>query len=191
VGGGRGCTPIRELVSFRPKKVFVTSRLLHGDLVSQVSSFSVCDDGITDGLMAGDCICQDLADSSGLPGRYFAWLSDSNDSPSTRFTQSFGPYELVDGTIVADDYVDLTDRTLDNPIIQDERGDPAPLGGIAWTGTFPDGTSVGDNCQNWEEQSGDHVGSFGQIGVTDDRWTYNPNSPQSCGTFLRLYCFQQ
>lgn len=68
------------------------------------------------GLPQADTVCQKLATAAGLSGTFRAWLSNATDSPSTRFTQSTGPYKLVDGTQIADNWTDLTDGTIDNPI---------------------------------------------------------------------------
>ena len=65
--------------------------------------------GIIGGLTGADTICQQLAEASNLSGTYKAWLSDSTDSPSTRFVRSTGPYQLVDGTRIAANWTSLTD----------------------------------------------------------------------------------
>ena len=45
-------------------------------------------DGNIGGLAAADAICQTEAEEAELPGTYKAWLSDSGNSPSTRFCPS-------------------------------------------------------------------------------------------------------
>ncbi len=124
-----------------------------------------------------------------------AWLSDAANSPSTTFVQSALPYVRVDGVIVANNWADLTDGTLQAPIYRDEAGaqppptDPFPFND-AWTGTDPDGTGVAEHCVAWT--SGDFI-NIGQLGdyslETDPQWT--GLALAGCSTSARLYCFQQ
>ena len=64
-----------------------------------------------------DAFCQGLADAAGLPGIYRVWLSDSTGSPSTRFTRSTIPWIMPSGSnggiILADNWTDLTDSSID------------------------------------------------------------------------------
>src|SRR5690242_2782849 len=76
------------------KLVFVTSTLQTGNL---------------GGLTGADMICQARAAAGGLRGIFKAWLSDTTASPSTRFTRSKKPYVLLDGTVIANNWADLTD----------------------------------------------------------------------------------
>ena len=102
---GGACEP-----ACNPCRVFVTSTTHDGNL---------------GGLAGADAICQARAAAAGLPGTYLAWLSDGSASPATRFlTQSAGPYRLVNGTTIADDWADLTSGDLDAPINITETGDP-------------------------------------------------------------------
>lgn len=180
--------------------VFITSERFTGDL---------------GGMRGADERCQDSADAAGLSGTYKAWLSDSEGhSPSTRFTRSTLPYELVDGTLVAKSWRDLTDGFLESQISLDERGNSAPkaYGGLdawfVWTGTKVDGTAktqmsdFGGFCTepgkgDWEN---DLVRDFriqcGFNGVgtvrgayLDSIWTENGFQP--CDFEAHLYCFQQ
>ncbi len=45
-----------------------------------------------------------------------AWLSDDTDSPATSFFHSEGRCIMVTGEVVAENWADLTDRTLVNGI---------------------------------------------------------------------------
>ena len=110
--------------------------------------------GVLGGLTGGDAVCDADAIANGLPaGTYLAWLSDGTDSPSTRFDQNAGPYELPGGTAIAANWADLTDGALFAPIDQLADG-VTTLNSWVFTGTNPDGTSVsasadGDNCDGW------------------------------------------
>jgi hypothetical protein len=146
------------------------------------------------GLAVADGICQARAAAAALPGSYKAWLSTSTESPSTRFTKLAGPYRLVTGTQIADNWADLTDGSLDAPINRDESG--AAVAGLAWTGTMPNGTSSPGpadfvNCDGWTS-TGVGLGNFGQTGNTTASNTFwTATGGWSCFDSLRLYCFQQ
>ena len=103
--------------------------------VCRVFASSTVQNGDLGGVNGADAICQGLADASPLTqgGRYLAWISDSlGNSPSTRFTQATVPYQLVDRDIIADNYTDLTDGTIQNDIFVDEfNGTPGSFG--IWT----------------------------------------------------------
>jgi hypothetical protein len=77
--------------------------------------------------------CQARADAVGLDCTYKAWLSTVDDSPKTRFVHAPGPYRLVDGTKIADDWADLTDGTLRQAIDLDEAGNRVPARTPTWT----------------------------------------------------------
>src|SRR5262245_34663924 len=66
-----------------------------------VTSSSPVQTGALGGVTVADEFCQSTADRRQLGGTWKAWLSTSDGSPSTRFTQSSVPYRLLDGTIVA------------------------------------------------------------------------------------------
>ena len=166
---------------------FVTSSTIRGDQIG--------------GLSGGDTICQSEAASAGLSGTFRAWLSESQesaspDSPSTTFLQSPVPYITTRGLVVADDWTDLTDGTLDNPIDHDPNGEK--VGGGVWTGTNTDGSSAlvaTETCNEW--MVGGTLGVFGQSSTAlpgqqiGSPWTRVPGSGAGCGTSLRLYCFEQ
>ncbi len=151
-------------------------------------------DGSPDGGTAGgDAHCQRLAEAAGLGGRFSAWLSDGSSSPSLRFTRSTQPYALVDGVVVADDWSDLTDGTLDHRINLDETGRP-PDGRIyVWTGTGVDGAPTPFHCNGWKNHPcRDCLGTLGLGEISHEpykRWTAFTTAP--CVFPNRLYCFQQ
>jgi hypothetical protein len=142
------------------------------------------------GLAGADFLCQDLAESAGLPGTYKAWLSDSTASPSTRFVRSKGPYVLVNGKRIADNWQDLTDGSLDIPINVTQTGSKAADSTSVWTYTKADGTAIDANtntCGNWAAATGD-----GDVGSDTSRnATWTDNGAAACNTGQHLYCFQQ
>jgi hypothetical protein len=160
-----------------PCRVFVTSTTHKGDF---------------GGLIAADAICQQRAQAANLPGTYKAWLSDTTTSPDTRFVKSPGPYHLVNGTKVADNYADLTDHSLAAVIDRTELGQAVSAPFEVWTFTDSDGSDGSDiagtdHCGNWTATSGE--GHFGMTITTSHNWT-NWNS-ELCSKSHHLYCFQQ
>ena len=61
---------------------------------------------------------------SKLPGG--PGIGYSTTSPDSRFSRGVGPYVLVDGTIVANNWSDLTSGTLRHAIDETETGRPPP-----------------------------------------------------------------
>ena len=145
------------------------------------------------GLDGADSICNQLASAAQLTGTYKAWLSDDTSSPAGRFTH-YGQFVLVDGDPVANDWEDLTDGTIMNPINIDENGNNFPEEYFyVWSNTDSDGsvyetTSI---CLNWTTDSPDERGRGAYPALTDYRWT-RPTYTNNCGnTIFRIYCFEQ
>jgi hypothetical protein len=162
------------------------------------------------GLAGADAICQDLADSAGLPGTYLAWLSDGTDSPSTRFplagSTTVGPYVLPSTPLatVAANWESLTNRPncgigssmpcLSHAIDRDETG--APYDNVSSystaTGTTQFGTSFPEDatCGKWTSSGASVSGAIGNLTKADMYWTRDYDSI-TCTFDVRLYCFQQ
>jgi hypothetical protein len=143
--------------------------------------------GELEGLAGADAHCQEDAEDAGLTGTWRAWLSDINLDARDRIPD--GQYQLVDGTVIADNKDDLTDGFLNAPISLNERGEEDV--GFVWTGTSPDGTGAEDNCDNWTNDL--EEADFGFSDETGRRWTSyvaTGDAPTSCnqGDF-KLYCF--
>ncbi|MEO8919102.1 MAG: DUF1554 domain-containing protein [Polyangiaceae bacterium] len=148
--------------------VFVTSTTTNGDL---------------GGLTGADAMCQTRANAAGLQGQFLAWLSDSSQSPSTRFVHSSAPYVLVDGTQIASNWAGLTSGTLDHYITLDEAGATGPTS--VWTGTRDDGTVEGPfTCEDWTIPF-----APGAYGFSGGDWT--DEEIDDCNSAKALYCFQQ
>jgi hypothetical protein len=160
-----------------PCRVFVTSTTHNGNL---------------GGLTGADDICQVRASAAGLPGTYKAWLSDNTSTPSTRFVQSTGPYRRIDGVIVADNYADLTDGSLDAAINVTEIGATISADVETWTSTKFDGTrAASGNCDQWTSPlSGIFTATFGSATTSNTTWT-EKDLTSTCNEPRRLYCFQQ
>ena len=154
------------------KRVFVTSTTTKGGL---------------GGTTGADAICAGRATAAGLAGTFKAWLSVTGDGPATRFTQSAVPYRLVDGTLVANDWTDLTDGTLAHAIDVDESG--THVAADVWTGTGAAGGPLALNCTDFTDSTAGSIGTCGNTASTSSGWTQS--STPGCGLALRLYCFEQ
>ena len=156
-----------------PKRVFVSSTYYAGNL---------------GGVSGADTKCQLRANAANLGGFWRAWLSDGTFSASSRLTKSPNPYRLVNGTIVANSWIDLTDGTLTNPInINESGGYVNSSNGVVHTNTTASGAIASANhCSNWTSSTG--LGFYGLAGVTYSAWTQGRNS--DCAIAKRLYCFE-
>ena len=174
------------------RRVFVSSETVGSDI---------------GGLVAADAKCQELASNAGLPGNYAAWLGSPQGHPAERFVQYQVRYQLVDGTVVANNWLDLSDGTLRHAIDLDESGntpaattiDCTGLEGVentaVWTGTDADGEDFGVdwNCNDWTG-SGERfgVGSYVRSGRgwSDACRVQAPGTDVCQGQFAHLYCFE-
>lgn len=158
--------------------VFVTSDTFSGDL---------------GGHQGADDKCQTAASSAGLSGTYRAWLSTSTQDPLDVLVQSAVPYRRLDGMQVAQNWPDLIDGMLDNPINLTEKMTfvPGPVcdSRAAWTASFANGTEydVSKTCSDWTSSSGTTTG--GNPNETTGAWSHG--CPLSCASLASLYCVEQ
>ena len=155
--------------------VFVTSALSRGNY---------------GGLSGADANCQFVADRAGLPlsETYKAWLSDSTGSPDTRFYKSPGPYTLIDGTILADNWDDLIDGSFNARINIDQDGNTITAPMEVWTNTKNDGTAANPNdCNNWTSKTNSYSSRVSS--TAND--SFQPLYTSTCNNYYQLYCFQQ
>lgn len=171
------------------KRVFVTKAQFNGNL---------------GGLLGADQKCMAAAQSANLAGTFKAWLSSSTVSASSRLTKSPVPYKLLNGTVVASNWADLTDGKIQNPINVDETG--VNIGTTsnyaAWTATNASGNIINpDNtCKNWTSISyydaartglvnGNMFYSF--LSNSSVYWTDVGSDSKCSGGTARLYCLEQ
>jgi hypothetical protein len=147
------------------------------------------------GLSGADAKCQVEADDpeSIVPsGTYLAWLSDGTNSPDTRFTKSSHPYVLPDGTVIAENYTDLTDGSILSVINIDPTGAPNEWK-MFWSSTNSDGTSDQDfvTCVGWtwKDTSTYSHAMLGHTGKKSSSWSHYGRT--KCRASYRLACFQQ
>ena len=157
------------------------------------------------GLEGADAICQGKARSAGLQGTFKAWLSDSNTSAAQRLTHSAVPYIDTRNQVIANDWEDLTNGSLQRAITVDQTGfdwdsDASHCGAFiwlaaVWTGTATDGSSKPPFCSDWTstadiETDSAHVGHYC---YASEAWTDQTggDTTKGCSAETSLYCFQQ
>lgn len=160
---------------------------------------------IFDDLVAGDRICQHLANTrvpTPLAGTYRAWLwvdgIAGDFSPDTRFNKVPVPYMLVGmpAATVASSYADLVDGSnLDNAIDRNETGTGIAIASRVWTNPTQarSPASVAD-CNEWTFVSPASASITGPTSSTTSTWTLDdlfPVNPACDSSSQRLYCFQQ
>jgi cysteine-rich repeat protein len=165
--GGDGC----NADCTQPKRVFLTSL-----------SYSPA----MGGVVGAAARCQTRANAAGLGGTWDAWISSDSSTPLTRFIPSTAGYARLDGVIVADDWADLIDSSIDAAPIITETGSVSFSG--PWTGTKADGTAAPNTCSNWTSALADDKSIVGGNFI-NSAWTNAGFT--NCGSGRRLYCFEQ
>lgn len=167
------------------RRVFVTSNNYNGNL---------------GGLSGADNKCLLSAYNAGLSGpSWKAWLSDGNTSAASRLEHASVPYKLLNSTTIANNWDDLTDGSIQNPIITSEiLTTIAPSNGsyAVWTNTTSRGIArpTGNNCDNWTSAASSSKGFIGLTGVTNVDWTEGNSfvfNPLHCDSPVYLYCIEQ
>ena len=136
--------------------------------------------------LGADTQCAARASAANLSGTFMAWFSDSTTSPSLRFTQSTGPYRLLNGFVVATNYTNLSSGTIAIPIDINEFSQSVGTMTV-WTGTNADGTGNATNCSDWTSTTGN--GIFGSTSLTISGWSLT--GFDNCMFEKPVYCVQQ
>jgi hypothetical protein len=153
--------------------------------------------GYLGGIAGADQTCQTNASQAGMGGTWKAWISDGtvSSSPANRFLNrdAGAAYKLLDGTLVANNWSDLTDGSLNAPISMTEKF--SYKSSYVWTNTLPNGARVGDqdqpmHCLNWNTSAAAFQGRAGSSGRTDNAWS-GLTFILSCSQQAALYCFSQ
>lgn len=155
---------------------------------------------VTDGTWTGNlgglagadqrCAAAALAASLGGSGRWVAWLSTANDNVRAvdRVT-SDGPWELVNGDILANSKADLTDGDLQRAPRRTEKNEVInQVNDRVWTGTKGDGTPAQYDCALWTSGGGGSAGHVGEANNQGGGWTLA--DVETCNNVNRLYCFE-
>ncbi len=171
-------------------------------LVNRVFITSQTFNGALGGITGADNQCQTLANTAGVGGsgtEWKAWISDSTQSPASRFTlDKSKPFKLLNGLPLANNWNDLIDGVIANPInvtewSQQDISSSYPI----LTNTNHLGNQFGptSHCSNWAST----LGAFGSgyLDTVISTWTggglANPYRPPTnpCGNPGKLYCFDQ
>ncbi len=157
------------------KRVFISSASYNGNL---------------GGLTGADSKCQQLADSRSLGGTWKAWLSSSTVSTASRLTHNNGQYKLLNNTVIANNWNDLTDGTILGQIATTEANNSLTNKKV-WTNTKIDGGIYASNrsCSNWASSSSGIQGRQGDNTSTTTSWTSQADN--ACNASRNLYCFEQ
>ena len=178
------CAEVGCFAEMCTKTVFVTSTAI-------TSNFG--------GIAAADALCAQEAAAAGLPGTYYAWLSDKTNSPLARFAHSEVPYVLPDGTVIAADWDGLA-ATAPPPISLHANGSAAPPDDGApaqvWTGTTIDGHADNFNnasnfCLDWTDNSISNQTLIGWVHARMKQYDWTRANLVPCTGSGYLYCFQQ
>ncbi len=149
---------------------------------------SVSYDSNLGGIAGADAKCAQLASDAGLPGTFLAWISDGVTDPDSRFDKLATTYVVTfEDRVIANDWADLTDGTLDFPITYSEYG--TTVSDTVFTNVNPDGTTkdTTNHCNGWG--AGGTNANLGRSIYTAGSWTDYQTA--ACGTAERIYCFEQ
>lgn len=194
---GKSCpeaTPAPTPTEAEAKRVFVTSTSYDGNL---------------GGPLGADAKCQERASAVNLGGVWKAWISGrlasgEYQTASSRLSHNPGPYKLLNGKIIANNWDYLTGTysstygPLQNPInvteTQQSFTDVFNYWNV-WTNTWASGNQYNAQanltCNDWTSNSSTLTGSGGSTSEIGVRWTASEYAAHSCNSFHRLYCFEQ
>lgn len=165
--------------------IFVTSESFNGSFepVNDLLSINVFEN------------CNYYAGMAGLYGRFKPWISTNAVSALDFLNHSDNEYVLIDGTLVANNWDDLTDGTLQHPINLDENGDLREVD--VWTGTLANGDGSEFYCDDWTDDWIDTLGTWGHSRFKDSNWTHYVEimgeeglNPTTCSSWSSLYCVE-
>lgn len=144
------------------------------------------------GLAGIDAFCQGLADAAALGGTWKGFAADSTTSVVQHLEHATDPYMLLDGTLIAKNFTDLTDGSIAAKLSETEtrqRTEPH-----AWTGTrSPDQEGL-SSCSDWTSKEGGCTqggpcGVAGESNLTDEHW--DGFYVYVCGSGYHFYCIEQ
>ncbi len=148
-------------------------------------------DGNLGKVTGADTFCT-KAKTFGIRGNYLAWIADTDPStdPESRFERSPVPYVMVDGSRISDNWDDLVDGTIDNPINLNSLG--TNIGSLpVYTNVDDDGTQGGApsniSCGGWQNTT--QAALVGDTAQTDASWTLDRTDV--CNVPGVIYCFEQ
>lgn len=175
---------------YLPDSSVLSSNVASTPLSSRVFITNSTYQGNMGGLVGADAKCQASAEAAKLGGKWKAWLSDQKTSAASRLVHSDGPYVLLNGVVVANNWQDLVDKSLLSPINLSEENNKVENPWV-WTGTLPDGSirQADDhgNCSNWLSTS--VGGTTGDSRRIDGGWS--DYGAIGCQSYRPIYCIEQ
>jgi hypothetical protein len=188
----------RELVIFLVLGLFIVIPVANAEGCHRVFVTNSTWQGNLGGLAGADQKCQNAASTAGLGGTWKAWISDSIINASQRLNHSIISYMRMseDGTVIANNWNDLTDGTLQHSIDVNEYRSIVPISGV-WTGTDISGSATSIDCNGWTSSEAILHGTSGLSSEVDYYWTGsssgNGSAAGSCSNLgeEHLYCFEQ
>jgi hypothetical protein len=146
---------------------------------------------------SGDSICQTAAEQRNLSGTFVAWVSRPSvgTTPETTLVNDGAPYVLLDGSVIATSWTDLTDGTnLAVTISLTEYGQPyTGTNLLVWTNTTTAGqtaaTASDQNCFSFTIAGSGYTAVVGRLDRRDAMWT-NASTANCYSDSAHLYCFE-
>jgi len=162
--------------------VFVSSDVFTGEDMGGATSADARCDQVGRGYKAAPVFKQ---------RHWQAWISDDNTNTvaSARLAHGEKPYRMIDGTLVANSWVQLTSGSILATIVLDEAGNALSSDETVWTGTNAFGQRASATCTGWTLAGGSNTGTFGTVGKTDTTWTSTGND--GCSNPKHLYCIEK
>jgi len=148
-------------------------------------------DGNLGGLAGADALCSQLAQDGSLGGSFQVWLGDATNGPADRTFRQGRPYVSTTGAVVADDWADLTDGTLDSAPNRDQYGNPVASSYYVWTNVSAvgGGTEGAADCNGWTSAAPGGSGAYGVTGATSATWTDSVTT--QCSALNHVYCIEE
>ncbi len=183
-----GTTPLPGMCKYY---AFLSFPAHSGDLVSAANNSYGGAFGLTEGLEAGDWICQSNAESGGLTGVYKAWLSGSSTNAIDRLEEPPTPWvgRGGDETKIADDKADLVNCAPDCLARRIFLLNGTALGVLVHTDTLATGMRAAAlNCADWTNGTAAQQNLIGDSSSVGIGWTEAQVAP--CDLPGYLYCFR-
>jgi trimeric autotransporter adhesin len=150
------------------------------------------------GLAAADALCAAEAFEAGLPGSFLALLPAAGASAAARFDDAAGAtWFRIDGAPI---HAPGSDLFSGAPLVTSLNvtskgryiGVPRRYGHMQWVFTGSETPrSSASTCQDWTDDSGLLVATYGSIAHVARWWLEAPSSGVSCSFALRIYCLER
>ncbi len=150
----------------------------------------------TSGPSQLDALCVAQAVGAGLTLNYYAIIgTDSSVGAKARLesvintTGSFAKWNGMIATVVADNWADLWDTSIDSEIDYDENGNLLSGFNKVWSGTNDDGLSNSMNCSGWTDNTASEMSVIGMSSEKGNKWI--KESALNCDQTAFVYCVSE